>query len=297
MVARHLSGAPVASSPTILDTDVETFQRDGVVKIAGVFSAEWLEYTRRAFREAMEKPGPCAEFIGEGTTWGTLFDEGASERPLEMFQDQECSQRLSSWATVSRESPAAPLIAGLMKSDTATFFYEHLILKRGGADRAIPWHQDLPYWKVDGSQIASVWVALDDMPASSGVRWVLGSHRWSLFQPKHFVDASPYEGVELPPLPDIDALLAQGEARTAVFDVKAGDALCFDARIVHGSPGNDCPPNNDHRRVALRFGGDDAVYCERQGETAIPTPATDAKHGLKHGDPLSCKVFPRVWPR
>ena len=61
-----------------------------------------------------------------------------------------------------------------MGSAGASFFYAHLILKRGGADKAIPWHQDLPYWKVGGTQIGSVWVALDDMPRAASVKYIKG---------------------------------------------------------------------------------------------------------------------------
>jgi len=90
-------------------------------------------------------------------------------------------------------------------------------------------------------------------------------------------------------------MLRDGRVRAVAFDVAAGDALCFDSRIVHGSPGGRGAPGGDMRRVALRFGGDDATYCDRQGETAIPTPEVDAAHGLRHGDPLGCATFPVVW--
>ena len=74
----------------------------------------------------------------------------------------------------AKNSPAATTIAELMGSESATFFYAHLILKRGGSDKAIPWHQDLPYWKVGGAQIGSVWVALDDMPRAASVQYIKG---------------------------------------------------------------------------------------------------------------------------
>ena len=45
-----------------------------------------------------------------------------------------------------------------------------------------------------GRQIGSVWVALDDMPKAASVQYIKGSHKWGLFQPRHFVDASPYLG-------------------------------------------------------------------------------------------------------
>jgi len=257
---------------------------------------------RDAFQAALERPGAHAEYIGKGVTWESLFAEGANEREFEMFQDQlffeEAEARAPAWAEIVRSSPAGGVIARLMQSPKVAFFYAHLILKRGGASQPIPWHQDLPYWKVDGEQIGSVWVALDDMPASAGVRYLRGSHRWGLFRPQHFVDASPYAGRDdLKPLPDVDALLAEGRTEALAFDVAAGDAVCFDARVVHGSPGNPERPGRQHRRVALRFCGDEARFCERQGETAIPTPEVDAVHGLKHGDPVACKAFPQVWPQ
>jgi hypothetical protein len=165
-----------------------------------------------------------------------------------------------------------------MASQSASFFYSHLIVKRGGVDKPIPWHQDLPYWKLDGSQIASVWVALDAMPAEASVRYLRGSHRWGMFKPQHFADARPYSGrEELPALPNIEAMVASGEAEALTFAVSPGDAVCFDARVVHGSPGNPEQHGNDHRRVALRFGGDDAVYNDLTGESAIPTPEVSSE--------------------
>jgi len=185
-----------------------------------------------------------------------------------------------------------------MRSKTAQFFYMHPIMKRGGGtEKEIPWHQDLPYWKIDGSQIGSVWVALDDMPLESGVRYLKGSHRWGEFRPQHFVDGSPYEGRdELPAMPDVEAMLREGRTEMLAWELKAGDALCFDARIVHGSRGNFSGQGHDHRRVAFRFGGDDAVYRNKCGEVAIPIPEVDARHGLSDGDHLACKSFPTVWP-
>ena len=55
--------------------------------------------------------------------------------------------------------------------------------------------------------------------------------------------------------------------------------------------------DKDHRRVALRFGGDDCFYVEREGESAIPTPEIEAVHGLRHGDPLACEAFPMVFSK
>jgi len=296
------SWLPTLGTLLVTADAVSQFERDGVVVVRQAFSPEWVEKMRSAFGEAMQKPGKYAEFMCKDTTWDNLFDKQAKPEPgqLEMFQDQlfwqETAERVPAWADIVKNSPAAETIAALMGSESASFFYAHLIVKCGGTDKAIPWHQDLPYWKIMGSQVGSVWIALDDMPAEASVEYVNGSHRWGLFQPRHFVDASPYQGRDLPSLPNIDTLIAEKKVETVRYAVKAGDCLCFDSRIVHGSAGNPEPVNQDHRRVALRFGGDDACYNDQAGETAIPTPEVEAVHGLSHGDPLSCAAFPTVWP-
>jgi len=282
----------------LTQAECQAYRDDGVVCLRGILDQAWIDKMQQGFTEAMQSPGPCAEFIGKDTTLGTLFDEGSVNRDFEMFQDQFCTRRVKSLARVAQDSPAAPIIAELLASTTATFFYDHLILKRSGTEKAIPWHQDLPYWKVDGQQIGSIWIPLDPMPETSSVQYIRGSHLWGLFRPRHFVDSSPYENTEdLPPMPDIDTLLAKDEVQGLKFTVSPGDVVAFDARIVHGSPGNLEPESGDQRRIALRFVGDDATYCERPGETAIPTPDIDPLHGLKHGDPLTCHIFPRVWPQ
>ena len=246
-----------------------------------------------------------------------------------MFQDQFSTKRCPKMKEFLTISNVGQMAAELMQSKTATFFYDHVIAKRprptssdGGPDQSssssstsslsdcIPWHQDLPYWRINGTQIVSVWIPFDVIPSTSSVKWALGTHRWGLFRPQHFVDATPYQGTEhLPSLPNMDDLIRTKQVTCHTFSCQPGDVLVFDARIIHCSDGNltenstnrnqnshDNSNNNSnvHRRVAFRFGGDDAVYWERQGETAIPTP--DIVHGLQHGDPLKCDAFPQVWP-
>jgi len=241
-----------------------------------------------AFAASMERPGPYAEVVQEPVAWWNPFEQPRasrvqSDQPWGDFMDyvfyEGGSGRTPAWDAVVREAPAAAIIASLMGSATAAFFYGQLIVKRGGAERVIPWHQDLPYWKVEGRQIGTVWVALDDMPAEAGVQYIPGSHRWP-GEAKQWLDVTPAQAAE-----------------AVSFAVRAGDAVCFDARVVHGSPGNPEGPGSSHRRVALRFGGDDAVYWERAGHTPIPIAEVDRAHGLRHGDSLACSAFPRVFNR
>lgn len=281
------AGAAHDVARAVTEADVAAYRRDGFVHLRGAFGPEWLGRVREAFAESMEKPSPYAEVVPEEVEvmWWNPFAQQDSHRQSRHswgdFMDfvfyEHGSGRTPTWDTVVSDSPAAAIIAGLMGSATAAFFYGQLILKRGGAGRVIPWHQDLPYWKIEGSQIGTVWVALDDMPAEAGVRYIPGSHRWPC-EARQCVDVSKAQAAE-----------------AVSFAVAAGDAVCFDARVVHGSPGNPEGPSSSHRRVALRFGGDDAVYWQRDGHTPIPVAEVDRAHGLRHGEPIACAHFPRVY--
>jgi len=62
--------------------------------------------------------------------------------------------------------------------------------------------------------------------------------------------------------------------------------------MVHGAKGN-ASTNTRRRVLSTRWAGDDARYCVRKGETAIPTFETT----LSHGDQFSGELFPQAWPR
>jgi hypothetical protein len=43
-------------------------------------------------------------------------------------------------------------------------------------DFRTPWHQDQPYYNIDGFQTASFWIPLDPVPRESTLEFVAGSH-------------------------------------------------------------------------------------------------------------------------
>jgi ectoine hydroxylase-related dioxygenase (phytanoyl-CoA dioxygenase family) len=253
------------------------YERDGVVCLRGVFSPDWIAFLAQAVEEAMALPGPHAEEYAA---------RGGSGR---FFGDLELAQRMPKFMRFALESPAAETAARIMGASRVNFFYDQLLVKEPGTAERTPWHQDQPYWAVSGRQVCSVWLTLDPVPEDVSVEYVCGSHRWPEFSPYHFADGTPYAGTGLPQLPDIEARRREYDIRR--FAMEPGDCLVFQAMIVHGAPGN----SGRHRRRALstRWAGDDARYCRRQGEVAIPTQDP----GLAHGARLDSARFPLVWPR
>ena len=253
----------------------DQYERDGVVHVRSVFSPEWLAFLSDAVEEAIASPGPHAE---------DYVARGGSGR---FFGDIELSLRLPKFMRFVLESPAAEIAGRIMGASRVNFFYDQLLIKETGTSERTPWHQDQPYWAISGYQVCSVWLPLDPVPEEVSVEYVCGSHLWPAFSPYHFANGTPYAGTGLPPLPDIEA--NRDKYRLSRFALQPGDCLVFQAMIVHGAPGN----AGQHRRRALstRWAGDDARYCPRPGEIAIPTEDP----GLAHGERLDSERFPLVW--
>ena len=261
----------------ITESEIAAYEADGVVCLRDVIDSQWIEVLRTATDEAMATPGPNAEVYGDKEDSG-------------FFGDLDAWMRTPGFRSYVLESPAAEIAAVAMRSSKATLLYDQLLVKEQGSQEKTPWHQDQPYWAVQGRQVCSVWVPMDPVNEASSPEYIRGSHRWGGFNPQHFDDHSPYEGTGLPPLPDIEA--ARKTYDITRFAMEPGDCLLFQAMIVHGAPGN---TSTTHRRrgYATRWLGDDARYCLRSGEVAIPSFPVE----FNDGDEYSGEMFPTVYQR
>ncbi len=260
------------------DATIDRFQRDGVVYLPGAFS-EWVTPLRAGLQRQLDGPDqfafPC---------------ESAADGEPGRFFDSYCNwQRVPEYRDFVLTSGAAALAAACMGSPTAQLFHEHVFAKEAGTTKATPWHQDLPYYCVDGTQTASVYIALDDIPADTAVRFVAGTHRdGALYRPRNFLAGDEYVtgdatlgslvGFEPDPSRLVSAALAPG------------DAIVFDFRTVHGSTA--APIHGRRRAFSTRWLGADGHYVTRSGETSPPI----ADHDMVDGDPLRTDWFPILWP-
>lgn len=264
------------SQPCLVKSDIDSFQRDGVVLIKGLF-VEHVDTIRAGIERNMAEPGPyAAENLKPGDS-GRFFDDYCNWTRIPEFEE------------VLRQSPAAKVAADLMQSDTAQFFHEHVLVKEPGTSKPTPWHQDGPYYFVAGRQTVSFWSPVDPVTDAT-LRCVAGSHLWSrpvlptrwLSEENFYPDEDAYI-----PVPDPDA---EGmEIRE--WPMRPGDAVAFSFDILHGARGN---VSTDRRRAfSLRFVGDDARYVERPGRTSPPFPG----HGMVSGERLREDWFPIAFMR
>ncbi len=262
--------------PLITQTHIETYQRDGVVLIKGLF-ADWVERLRDGVAQNMADPGPyAAENLHEGEA-GRFFDDYCNW------------QRIAPFEAAARQSPAAEVAADLMQSQCCQLFHDHVLVKEPGTSKPTPWHQDSPYYFVEGAQTVSFWSPLDPVREAS-LRCVVGSHKWprAVLPTRWLAETSFYpDEVEFMPVPDPDA----DGMEIVEFEMEPGDAVAFHYRILHGARGNDAA---DRRRAfSLRLLGDDARYVARPGPTSPPFPG----HGMVPGQRLREDWFPVVFAR
>ncbi|MBT8460739.1 MAG: phytanoyl-CoA dioxygenase family protein [Boseongicola sp.] len=256
--------------------DVDTYQRDGVVLIKGLF-ADHIDMLRAGIDRNMADPSP---YGAENTK------EGESGR----FFDDYCNwTRISEFEEVVRTSPAAKVAADLMRSKRVQMFHDHILVKEPGTNKATPWHQDAPYYFVEGRQTISFWSPLDPVNENS-LRCVVGSHLWKkpvlptrwLAETNFYPDSDTYM-----PVPDPDA---EG-MDIREWAMEPGDAVAFNFSILHGARGN--TTNARRRAFSLRLVGDDARYVERPGPTSPPFPG----HDMQPGQRLREDWFPTLLTR
>jgi ectoine hydroxylase-related dioxygenase (phytanoyl-CoA dioxygenase family) len=185
---------------------------------------------------------------------------------------------------VIRASRVAEVAAALMGSARVQLFHDHVLVKEPGTARPTPWHQDGPYYFVEGRQTVSFWSPIDPVDSAS-LRCVAGSHRWPrevlptrwLSEDTFYPDPDVYM-----PVPDPDA---EG-MRVLEWAMRPGDAVAFDFRTLHGARGNTTTARR--RAFSLRLVGDDARYVARPGPTSPPFEG----HGMAPGERLREDWFP-----
>lgn len=273
-----LANATRREAITIDQQLIDDFQRDGVCYVPGAF-VEWVEPLRAGLGRVMSAPDDYA-----------FTSDSAEPGEPGRFFDTYCNwQRVPEFSTFALTSTAASLAAQCMQSSTAQFFHEHAFAKESGTQKATPWHHDLPYYCIDGHQTASVYVALDDTPAETAVRFLAGSHRdGNTYVPRRFRTGSDYD-YDDPTM--VSAPTFEGDdddARVIARELSAGDAIVFDFRTLHGT--TDAPVTTRRRAFSTRWLGDDVRYIERLGVTSPPLDLD-----LAPGDRMPETLFPTLW--
>lgn len=260
----------------ITDEEIETYRRDGIVCLRGLFDAEWVERLRACIEEDKANPSGMVKNINE---------EGATG---DFFGDTFVWHHIDGFRRAVFESPGAKIAGALMGSAKINIIFDQILVKEPETSTRTLWHHDGTYWPVAGDQVSTLWVALDHVgPETGAVEYVKGSHLWGQRFLAVSFDPNQKYTEDLPPVPDIDA--ERDKHDIVQFEMAPGDCTVHHALTVHGAPGN--ASNTERRRAYVqRWAGDDVTYNPRPNlQRMLRDP------GIPPGAPLDSDLFPVVW--
>lgn len=262
---------------------IEAFRRDGAVVVRGALGSDDVALAEAAIEANLADLSPRAKRASA--------DDDAA------FVEDFCNwQRLPAIEAFVRGSPAASIAGQLMGATTVRLYHDHMLTKEPGTRQRTPWHQDQPYYNVDGRQNVSMWFPVDPVSRASTLEFVAGSHggrggAGTWFMPRTFLDdrAAWFPEGTLAELPDLDD--PSSDHRVLGWELEPGDAVFFHMLTLHAAGGVEA----DRRRrvLSVRFLGDDMVHAPRDWTTSPEFPGL--ADDLPAGAPMDHPLFPVLW--
>ncbi len=256
---------------------VDDYQRDGAVVLRDVLTEDEVARLRAGVDAVIAAPSPLAVKDGEPGAPGTFFEDFCTWQHVPEFE------------AVIRDSALAAAAGRLMRSSEVRMFHDHILVKEPGTTTKTPWHQDQPFYCVDGGQTVSFWVPLDPVPRESTLEFVAGSNSGPWFMPRSFFsgDAFAFDEGTLEEVPDVEA---DPSAFTILgWELQPGDAVAFNMLTLHAAAGSAIR----RRAFSLRLLGDDVRYAPRGHRTSPSFPGLDER--LEAGAPMDDPLFPVLW--
>lgn len=267
----------------------EHYARDGVACIRQAFSDEWVKLARLGIEKNIAQPSPFFRRLDDGS--GAFLSDCWSRRHIPELE------------RFCLESPAARIAFHALGSSQVRLAQDTWFVKEPGTSARTPWHHDT----VIQGPFCSIWVALDAIPREASLEFVRGSHAWGkTLMPKSFfedpaarsaADAyySEFHGDQtrgdanlFGQVPDIES---DRDAYDIVgWDMEAGDCVLFDARTVHGAPGNQT--FEPVRRFVTRWVTDEAFVAPHAQDMIAALDRAGLNAGLRLGGPIRGTLFP-----
>ncbi len=256
---------------------IDDYARDGAVVVRNLFSRDEMALLERGIDRNIAAPSALAIVASQPDDPG-------------FFIEDFCNwQRISEYREFIFKSAAGAVAGQLMQSRVTRLYHDHLLVKEPKTVQKTPWHQDQPYYNIDGFQNCSMWLPVDPVAEASTLRFVAGSHREGWLMPRSFMsnEAKWFPEGTLKDLPDIDG--NPDRFRILAWALEPGDAVFFHMLTLHGAGG----VGSSRRRVlSVRFIGDDVTHAPRPWRTSPPFPGLSDE--LSKGASMDHLLFPVV---
>jgi ectoine hydroxylase-related dioxygenase (phytanoyl-CoA dioxygenase family) len=257
---------------------VEDFRRDGAVVLRGLLEPAEVRLLAAGVERNLADPSELAIRTDDADGPGAFFEDFCNWTRIEEFE------------RAIRDSALAPVAGALMGGSQVRLFHDHVLVKEPGTTTRTPWHQDQPYYCVEGERNVSLWIPLDEVPRESTLEFVAGSHAaGTWFMPRTFVEETPmvFEPGTLADVPDIEA--DRGAHEIVGWELEPGDAVAFHMLTLHAAAGS----KTRRRAFSLRLIGDDARFAPRPHRTSPPFEGLERE--LEADAPMDHPLFPVLW--
>lgn len=258
---------------------IAAFQRDGAICLRGLLNEAEVELLRGGIDANIAQPSVRAKVASRPGDPGTFLEDFCN------WSENDAYRRFI------EQSPVGPVAGMLMQSPSARLYHDHMLVKEPGTLQRTPWHQDQPYYNIDGLQSCSMWIPVDPVRRHSTLEFVAGSHRGPWLMPRSFMDnqAKWFAEGSLADLPDIEA--AREQFPIIGWEVEPGDVVCFHMLTLHAAGGVD---GDRRRRVfSVRFLGEDIRHAPRAWVTSPEFPGL--REALPAGAEMDHPLFPVLW--
>jgi ectoine hydroxylase-related dioxygenase (phytanoyl-CoA dioxygenase family) len=273
-----MSAAPTAIAG-VSRQDVEAFQADGAIVLRAILEPAEVALLRAGIEQNLAQPSPRAKVASSRDDPGWFIEDFCC------WQENDCYRR------VIFESALGAAGGRLMRSTSARLYHDHMLTKEPGTRQRTPWHQDQPYYNIEGRQNCSFWIPVDAVARETTLEFVAGSHLGPWLMPRSFMDSEArwFPEGSLADLPDIEA--DRSRHRILGWALEPGDAVCFHMLTLHAAPG---VSGGSRRRVfSLRLLGDDIRHAPRRWRTSPEFAGLTA--ALPAGAPMEHPLFPLLW--
>lgn len=188
---------------SVSDAERAAFAEDGVVLLKNIYPAEWVDCLRTELDDVFARSDERMAFAG--SVLGGDSEQGSSSNMVRVLEDTlryvepedialegdvaelptgrsivetDASHWHSGMRAHNIQGPLPELLHQLTGSNKINFYSDQLFLKEPGSRVKTPFHQDKPYFLVDGGDVAVVWLPVDVVDRANGAMgYVPGSHR------------------------------------------------------------------------------------------------------------------------
>jgi ectoine hydroxylase-related dioxygenase (phytanoyl-CoA dioxygenase family) len=262
---------------------VDAYAADGAVVLRGLLTPAEVDTLRRGIEANLAAPSARAIVASQPDDPGFFIEDFCNWADNPHYREVIFHSRL------------AQVAAALMGSRTARLYHDHMLTKEPGTRQPTPWHQDQPYYNVDGMQNVSFWIPVDPVSRAATLEFAAGTHRGPWLMPRTFMthEARWFPEGTLAELPDIEAgRQAEPPAhRILGWALEPGDAVAFHMLTLHASGGVE--PGRRRRVFSVRFLGDDMRHAPRPWLTSPEFP--ELTDELPAGAEMDHPLFPMLW--